>query len=333
VPTARSHVNLLPVPSLVADHYGIDERDRLPLERGSGVVTKRPVATVSVDLDPVDLHLASLGHRSLARDPLVYYAAVPRLLDLCARCGVRMTMFVVARDATAHRSLLARVAAAGHEVASHSLTHPLGLARMTGEALRREFVESRWLLEKASSAPVVGFRAPQFDMNGRSLELLSRAGYAYDASGCPTPVLIETRIIQWIRLRDPSAVLRLGALPFTWDRTPHVRHFGDRTLHEFPLSVTPWQRRPLHHSLRFSLGDARFERILDGFVRRDEELSYLLHGIDVLGMTEDRVDRRMAGESGMKLPLTTKLDRLERTLRAIALRFETLPFRDRLTAV
>jgi hypothetical protein len=229
--------------------------------------------------------------------------------------------------------VLAQVVMAGHEVASHSLTHPLGLAGLSAEGMRREFVESRWLLEKTSGAPVVGFRAPQFDMNARSLELLAEAGYAYDASACPTPMLIETRIAQLIRSRDLSAVLRLNVLPFTWRREPHSRHSGGRTLYEFPLSVTPWQRSPLHHSCRFRIGDVRFERMLDGFVRRGEPLSYLLHAVDVLGLAEDRVDVRLAGQPGMKQPLSAKLERLERTLRAIALRFEPLPFRDRLTAI
>src|SRR4029079_19633928 len=62
----------------------------------------RPVALVSVDVDPVDLHLVGYGYRSLPPDPLVYTTALPRLLDCFGRCGVRATFFVVARDAPAH---------------------------------------------------------------------------------------------------------------------------------------------------------------------------------------------------------------------------------------
>lgn len=292
----------------------------------------RPTATVSVDVDPVDLHLVSYGVRSLPPDPLVFANALPRLLELFERCGVSATLFVVARDATAHRGVLARAVEAGHEVASHSLTHPIGLASMPGEAMRREFVESRWLLEETTGEPVVGFRSPQFDMNARALDLLAEAGYAYDASACPTPMLISTRLVQAVRSRVSPNVARLGILPFSWRRAPHRRRAGTRSLQEFPLSVTPLERFPLHHSLRYRMTDGRFDRLLGGFARRGETVTYLIHAVDALGFTEDRVDARFAGYSGMNRPLADKLALLERTLSAIVSRFEPRPFRDRLTA-
>lgn len=292
----------------------------------------RPIATIGIDIDPIDLHLAGYGYRSLPPDPLVYDFAVPRLLELCERCGISATLFVVARDATAHSDVLAAAVDAGHEIASHSLTHPIGLASMSAEALRREFAESRWLLEQTSGAPVVGFRSPQFDMSTRALEVLAEAGYAYDASACPTPMLISTRIAMMFKNPDASGATRLKILPFTWRRGPHLRHLGTRTVHEFPLSVTPIDRYPLHHSLRYRMTDGRFDRLLRGFAWRKESLSYLVHAADLLGMAEDKVDPRMAGYSGMKRPLAWKLALLERTFRAISARFETRPFRDRLIA-
>ena len=292
----------------------------------------RPLATIGIDIDPIDLHLAGQGHRSLPPDPLVYDFAVPRLLELCERCGIATTLFVVARDATAHSDVLTAAVDAGHEIASHSLTHPIGLARMPIEALRRECSESRWLLEQTSGAPVVGFRSPQFDMSSRALEVLAEAGYAYDASACPTPMLISTRLSMMVKNPDASGATRLKILPFTWRRAPHLRRLGTRTMHEFPLSVTPLDRFPLHHALRYRMSDGRFDRLLGGFVWRKESLSYLVHAADLLGMAEDKVDPRMSGYSGMKRPLAFKLALLERTFCAIATRFETRPFRDRLIA-
>ena len=292
----------------------------------------RPLATISVDVDPVDMHLAGYGYRLLPPDPLVYEVAVPRLLELFERCGVSATLFVVARDATAHRDMLAAIVDAGHEIASHSLPHPIRLAGMPAEAMRREYSESRWLLEETCGAPVVGFRAPQFDMDSHALDLLAEAGYAYDASACPTPMLISTRLSMWLKRAGSPGTMRLRLLPFTWQRGPHLRRAGSRTLREFPLSVTPIDRYPLHHSLRYRMSDGRFNRLLDGFVRRGEPLTYLLHAADALGLREDRVDSRLRGYSGMNRPLTVKLALLERTLRAVTARFETRPFRDRLSA-
>jgi hypothetical protein len=81
------------------------------------------------------------------------------------------------------------------------------------------------------------------------------------------------------------------------------------------------------------MSDGRFKRLLDGFARRRESVSYLMHAVDVLGLAEDRVDARLAGYAGMNRPLEAKLALLERTLRAIVARFEPRPFRERLTTV
>jgi len=292
----------------------------------------RPYATVSGDVDPVDLHLHCYGVRGLAPDPLVYTHALPRLLELFARHGVRATLFVVARDADAQRDVLRAAIAAGHEVASHSLTHPIGLARLRGATLERELAESKRALEAATGATVAGFRAPQFDMDGRSLAALADAGYAYDASGCPSQIVIDTRIAMLLLGPDRLAPLRLRWLPFTWRRRPYVHRTGGRAIHEFPLSVTPLERKPLHHSLRRRLSDGKFRRVLGGYVWRREPISYLLHAADALGLAEDGVDRRLARWSGMRRPLAEKLDLLDRTMREIARRFEPVPFRDRLPA-
>jgi peptidoglycan/xylan/chitin deacetylase (PgdA/CDA1 family) len=292
----------------------------------------RPSATVSVDIDPVDLHLHGYGVRGLAPDRLVYTHALPRLLEAFARHGVRATLFVVARDADAQRDALRAALAAGHEVASHSLTHPIGLARLGDAALAREVGESKRALEAATATPVTGFRAPQFDMDGRALAALADAGYAYDASGCPSQIVIDTRIAMLLLGPDRIAPLRLRWLPFTWRRRPYVHRTRGRAIHEFPLSVTPLERKPLHHSLRRRLTDGKFRRVLGGYVWRREPISYLMHAADVLGLAEDGVDRRMGRWSGMRRPLAAKLDLLDRTLREIAQRFDCVPYRDRLPA-
>jgi peptidoglycan-N-acetylglucosamine deacetylase len=47
----------------------------------------------------------------------------PPILDLLARLDIRATFCVVGRQAAAHPSLVADVAAAGHQIANHTYTH------------------------------------------------------------------------------------------------------------------------------------------------------------------------------------------------------------------
>jgi hypothetical protein len=145
-------------------------------------------------------------------------------------------------------------------------------------------------------------------------------------------MLVPARLLLALKSRDAGGVLKLRAWPFTWRRDPHRLTVGARTLHEFPVSVTPTLRWPVYHTLRYGMSDGRFARVLDGFVKRGEPLSYPLHAVDALGLAEDKVDPRLAKHPGLGRPLAAKLDLLERTIAAIAARFEPLPFRDRLTA-
>jgi len=290
----------------------------------------RPVATISVDVDPVDLHLIGYGFRGLPADPQVYDVALPRLAELFSRCGVRATFFAVGRDAAARGPALAALARDGHEVASHSFTHPLAFASLGDEGMRDELTRTRAEIEAAIGRAVVGYRSPGFDMDRNALRVLSECGYRYDASAYPTPLLFPARVLLALKSRDPAAVFRLKPWPFSYDRRPSVYRFGERTLHEFPASVTPGLRLPIYHTLRYSLADARYESALDGFVRRGEPLSYLLHAVDALGLSEDRVDPRLAPHPGMERPLAAKLDLLERSLRSITQRFAVTTFEDRL---
>lgn len=293
----------------------------------------RPAATISVDVDPVDLHLLGYGHHELPPDPLVYTAGLPRLLDVFARVGVRATLFVVGRDAAAHAAVLRRAAGEGHEIASHSHNHPFAFAKLSEDAMRAELESSRDALACACGGPVVGYRSPNFDLDERAMGVLAACGYQYDASGYPTFMLLPARILLAIKSGRPDALFSLRLWPFTWRRDPYRWTSGGRTLVEFPVAVTPGIRMPVYHTARYYMSESAFASHLDGFARRGESLSYPLHAVDVLGLDEDHVDRRLAAHPGMQRPLAAKIELLEHSLRAIVERFDVATFQERLATV
>src|SRR5262245_39601291 len=117
----------------------------------------RPTAYVSIDIDPIDTHLEGYGFAGNPPCDAVYRIAVPRLLDLLDRVDVRATLFVVARDAKPQAPLWREVLRRGHEVASHSVTHPIPFADLPAAELSRQLVESRQHLEDATGQPILGF--------------------------------------------------------------------------------------------------------------------------------------------------------------------------------
>jgi hypothetical protein len=286
-----------------------------------------------VDVDPVDMHLIGYGHTGLPADHIVYQKAIPRLLGIFDRVGVRATFFIVGRDAADNPGVLRAIVEGGHEVASHSYTHPMSFGRLTDADMHRELDASRQALESAGAGSVVGFRAPNFDVDKRVVGMLNATGYRYDASGYPTPLLIPVRTLLALKSRDPASVFSLSAWPFTMKREPFVWSVGNESVHEFPTSVTRWTRMPVYHTMRYYIGEKRFVGKLDGLAGEGHTLSYPLHGVDALGLSEDAINPLLSEHPGMKWELRRKLDMLEASLEHIVARFESLSFRDQLELI
>jgi polysaccharide deacetylase family protein (PEP-CTERM system associated) len=114
-------------------------------------------------------------------------ADLDRMLELLAECGARGTFFVLGCVARDHPAMVRRIAAAGHEVASHGMSHRM-VTELTRDEMRAEVTESRRLLEDLAQSPVEGYRAPSYTIGPSTrwaLDVLLEAGYRYDSSIFP----------------------------------------------------------------------------------------------------------------------------------------------------
>jgi polysaccharide deacetylase family protein (PEP-CTERM system associated) len=110
-----------------------------------------------------------------------------RLLEIFREFQVRATFFVLGWVAERFPELVGRIAAEGHEVASHGYAHRLVYGQTPAE-FRDDIRRARAALEAAISQAVRGYRAPSFSITARSLwalDILIEEGYAYDASIFP----------------------------------------------------------------------------------------------------------------------------------------------------
>jgi polysaccharide deacetylase family protein (PEP-CTERM system associated) len=175
-----------------------------------------PFHLLTIDVE--DWPQSTLNHSLPISDRVV--ANTQALLELLAEAGVRATFFILGKVAEAHPSLAPEIAAAGHEVGTHGYSHE-SVEAMPAARFREELHRSVETLRQQTGQAVLGHRAADFSISGRSLHLLEYLGaeeLAYDSSIFP--------------VRHP----RYG-VPGAW-RVPHrVRCASGRMLIEFPLST------------------------------------------------------------------------------------------------
>ena len=278
-----------------------------------------PYAIFSCDLDTVDRHLQGYGIEDLPACDRIYRTAVPRLLELFDELGVPGVLFVIARDAASERTLWRQAVGAGHEIASHSLTHTQPFSTLDDDRLRMEIAESRARLSEASGAEVIGFRAPAWDVTERVLAVVASSGYRYDASVFPTPVLVASRLAAYRRSTSKGSIFSMDVLGHAFAPTvPHRTKSAGGTLVEFPISVTRWLRLPVYHTFSYFVPPWLFARGLRSALRSGRPLCYEFHAADLLDLANDGVDPRMDRHPGMKVPLATKRAALRDILATIA---------------
>ena len=223
----------------------------------------RPPLAVHVDLDGVHQIFRAHGRSYRGSGDPIFASGMETMLRLFDDAGIRATLFVIAEDLRdrAKRGALKSAVASGHEMASHTMTHP-NLLRATRAQKERELVDSKAIMEDTLGVAVRGFRAPGYAIDGEALEILAGAGYAYDSSAFPTPVFEQRLGLPRDALRRP---LRLTA-------------FGN--LVELPLPGPLPLGSPIGPSFALAFGMPAFTWAMTRAARRGAPSVLLFHLID-----------------------------------------------------
>jgi polysaccharide deacetylase family protein (PEP-CTERM system associated) len=112
---------------------------------------------------------------------------VDLILQLLDASGARATFFTLGWVAERFPSLVKRIAAAGHEVASHGYSHHKA-TELTRGAFFADIQLAKAVLEDIAGTAVKGYRAPSFSIgreNEWAFDCIAAAGYRYSSSVYP----------------------------------------------------------------------------------------------------------------------------------------------------
>lgn len=169
--------------------------------RVSATVEKRPIYSVETEQKQVALGI------NCAWDN----ADIPALLQILAEHDVRATFFVVGDWCDRYPESVQALADAGHEIGSHSDTHP-DMAALDRDGIVRELRDSAAKIEAITGTRPTLFRPPSGSYNSLLIETAEQEGFYPIQWDCdsidykdPTPQQMEQRILN--KLRNGSITL------------------------------------------------------------------------------------------------------------------------------
>ncbi|MCP5213291.1 MAG: DUF3473 domain-containing protein [Hahellaceae bacterium] len=122
-----------------------------------------------------------------ANMPLRVEQSTDTLLALLDEMNVKATFFTLGWVADRAPDLVKRIAANGHEVASHGYMHGKA-TEQTREEFRQDVDRSKKLLEDLTGKAIIGYRAPSFSVNDTNkwvFDELKDLGFLYSSSTYP----------------------------------------------------------------------------------------------------------------------------------------------------
>jgi hypothetical protein len=283
---------------------------------------------LSLDLDaPADyarLHGLPTAPRD---DGLVYDAPLSRFAELCAALGAPATLFAIGRDLTPTAAArLRELAAAGHEVASHSFAHDYQLTLREDAQIRAEVTRAHEALALALGEAPVGFRAPGHHLCGVLLDALELSGYRYDSSVLPSPpyYLVKAGVLTAYRAlgRHSAAVLgspRLALAPRRPYR-PGLEPYtpGPRALWELPIAVSGLAGLPVTGAA-LALAPERVRAHLVAGLASLDVVVLDLHALDFVDLERDTLAPEIASrQPELAIAWPERLRRLRGAIAAVA---------------
>ncbi len=265
-------------------------------------------AAINVDIDSLHLYYRIHGLDEAAATNAVWERGVVRFAELFDELGVKATFFVVASDLLrwpAARQIAKDLVAAGHELGSHSFTHPYDLVRLHDRAIADELDRATEVLAEVRGSPPAGFRAPGYTMTPHVLRMLAERGYSYDSSifPCPPYYLAKLAVLGSMLLRGKKSHSIVGPPSVMWEDRLPSRKEG---LVELPVTVLPGVRFPVIGTSLLMLEQLGF-RAIRPLLRKVPFVNLELHGIDLCDLEADQIDKALLKQPDLRVPLDKKL--------------------------
>jgi peptidoglycan-N-acetylglucosamine deacetylase len=153
---------------------------RLTVRPDPGYARGRPLQVIDKTKPVHNLHdlipAAPLNAIALTIDDGPHPRYTPMMLDLLAEFQVPATFNMIGTQVTENSALVQRLANAGHQVADHTVTHPLNLPRLSAARIEEEIAGGHDRVAQVTGIAPKFFRAPGGNWSPQVIEVAAAHG-------------------------------------------------------------------------------------------------------------------------------------------------------------
>jgi hypothetical protein len=277
------------------------------------------MVSIHVDVDNLWNYVQEFGAGYSGNYDLIYTTAVPLMVEMFSRYGVRATFFICAKELSRPScvEICREAIRRGHEIANHTLNHPTTLYRLTKAEKHREVVYSGRLIEDRLGTKVYGFRAPGYYIDDDIVDLLTENAYLYDTSVLPSfmNLLMGTYIgLKTGRKIDKAFGRKRYAVASRAITKIFSRTDRNKFIYELPITTLPLLRLPIHSTMLYLLGE-RYVSAVQTYLRSASGTCiYVFHAVDALDYTADAV--LCKNVPALQLALSRRVQLIEQILQS-----------------
>lgn len=263
---------------------------------------KKPLASISFDLDNQWSYMKTHGDSGWEEFPSYFGILIPDVLDLLDTLHLKITFFIVGQDAALekNRNDLKLIVAKGHEVGNHSFHHEPWLQRYKKDQIEHEILKAENHILAVTGQKPIGFRGPGFTWSPALFEVLIENGYIYDASTFPTFLGPLARLYYFwkAKLTNEEREQRKELFGGLKEGLRAVKSYfwqvnSEKKLLEIPVTTMPFLKLPFHLSYLIYL--SQYSTVLMKLYLKTAlilcrltktEPSFLLHPLDFLDASQ-----------------------------------------------
>lgn len=264
----------------------------------------------------------------------IWRLGFPRILSFFEDTGIKATLFVI----TEHlrfpevKEFLLHLVSEGHELASHTHTHPYPFHNLDPATMRGELERSKKIIEDTFGVAVSGFRAPGYDITSEMIDCLEELEYRYDSSVFPTifaPLIsLAVRVKSGGKIVNPLHPMHMLAplsAYFPSRVSPALRQKASRGIVEIPITALPYVRYPFYPTWLNAVKSLGLKWMLS-LARHAPLFNFEMHTIDFIDWSDVDHLHQLARHPGLRFPIDVKLAQYRRIVEELGRTFhwETL---------